>query len=153
MHLALGNQWALIGMPMAQVKTIKREEKCLTTSTLLLTQWRRERGSGEKGERGEQRRWDYSWESGSGEKRKAEKPNVDRGKWVRKRDAWSQWNGWRWRKIEDENRRVIIQQRRKDRNVDGRSEGRNYLTQIMNECRWEDSIMDGGQPKWTITQL
>lgn len=56
MHLALGNQWALIGMPMAQVKTIKREEKCLTTSTLLLTQWRRERGRGEKGERGEQRR-------------------------------------------------------------------------------------------------
>lgn len=31
MHLAVGNQWGLIGMPMAQVKTIKREEKCLTT--------------------------------------------------------------------------------------------------------------------------
>lgn len=27
---------------------------------------------------------------GSGEKRKAEKTNVDRGKWERKRDAWSQ---------------------------------------------------------------
>lgn len=31
MHLAVGNQWGLIGMPMAQVKTIKQEEKCLTT--------------------------------------------------------------------------------------------------------------------------
>lgn len=31
MHLAVGNQWGLIGMPMAQVKTIKKEEKCLTT--------------------------------------------------------------------------------------------------------------------------
>jgi len=27
---------------------------------------------------------------GRGEKRKAEKTNVDRGKWTRKRDAWSQ---------------------------------------------------------------
>lgn len=33
MHLAVGNQWGLIGMPMAQVKTIKQEEKCLTTPT------------------------------------------------------------------------------------------------------------------------
>lgn len=41
----------------------------------------------------------------------------------------------------------------KTENADGRSEGRNYLTQIMNECRREDSIMDDGQPKWTITQL
>lgn len=31
MHLAVWNQWGLIGMPMAQVKTIKKEEKCLTT--------------------------------------------------------------------------------------------------------------------------
>lgn len=31
MHLAVGNQWGLIEMPMAQVKTIKKEEKCLTT--------------------------------------------------------------------------------------------------------------------------
>lgn len=41
----------------------------------------------------------------------------------------------------------------KTENADGRSEGRNYLTQIMNECQREDSIMDAGQPKWTITQL
>lgn len=59
MHLAVGNQWGLIGMPMAQVKTIKQEEKCLTTPptpprptrllalpTPLLTQRpRRDRGS------------------------------------------------------------------------------------------------------------
>lgn len=29
--LSSENQWCLIGMPMAQVETIKKEEKCLTT--------------------------------------------------------------------------------------------------------------------------
>lgn len=55
MHLAVGNQWGLIGMPMAQVKTIKKEEKCLTTPqpcpTPMLTQRpRRDGGSGGKRE-------------------------------------------------------------------------------------------------------
>lgn len=39
----------LIGMPIGPVKTIKREEKCLTTSSLLLTQTRGG-GEGEEGE-------------------------------------------------------------------------------------------------------
>lgn len=83
MHLALGNQWALIGMPMAQVKTIKREEKCLTTSTLLLTQWRRERERGREKKENEGSNADEIT-AGNPE---AEKLNIDRGKWVRKRDV------------------------------------------------------------------
>lgn len=81
MHLALGNQWALIGMPMAQVKTIKREEKCLTTSTLLLTQWRRERG------RGEGKRCVDEITAGNREARRRRELGVDGGKWARERDT------------------------------------------------------------------
>lgn len=52
--LSGGKSMGLIGMPMAQVKTIKKEEKCLTTPphTPMLTQRpRRVRGSGGKEEK------------------------------------------------------------------------------------------------------
>ena len=38
----------LIGMPIVPVKTIKREEKCLTTSSPSLTQTQSERGDPER---------------------------------------------------------------------------------------------------------
>lgn len=69
MHLAVGNQWGLIGMPMAQVKTIKKEEKCLTTlhtHTPMLTQRpRRDRAEGRKKER-RLEKYEAYWESWGG---------------------------------------------------------------------------------------
>lgn len=68
----------LIGMPIGPVKTIKREEKCLTTASLLLTQtqgregreWRREGGL-KRNIRGRQRgmRWSDIWEGKAQEKK------------------------------------------------------------------------------------
>lgn len=44
----------LIGMPIVPVKTIKWEEKCLTTSSASLTQTQSERGGGGGGGPGEE---------------------------------------------------------------------------------------------------
>lgn len=44
--LSARKSMGLIGMPIGPVKTIKREEKCLTTSSLLLTEG--EKGDGER---------------------------------------------------------------------------------------------------------
>lgn len=65
--LSARKSMGLIGMPIGPVKTIKREEKCLTTSSLLLTQTQRESGTEgglKRNIRGRQSgmRWSDIWE-------------------------------------------------------------------------------------------
>lgn len=54
----------LIGMPIVPVKTIKREEKCLTTSSLLFTETEGGRGDLRRNIRDRQRGtgWSDIWE-------------------------------------------------------------------------------------------
>lgn len=72
----------LIGMPIGPVKTIKRVEKCLTTSSLLLTQtqgsegreWRRPKEEYQRQTERDEMEW-YTGRKGSGEKAQSLDPS------------------------------------------------------------------------------